>query len=145
MIREDEKLVHSYSGPIGSAVGQVKELYNLIVDKQGFIAAANCNNNNVLLLSPSLTYVRELISAGRGLRKLPIRMHFIEKPRLLLVVGSSNGRPYSEVQYNRHSLGISFALQSHYAINSFSQHMTHIHRELLITPVIMSQLIARSS
>ena len=91
VIGEDGQLAQSYSGPIRSAVGQVPTLYHLIVDKQGFIAVANFSNNNVLLFSPSLTNVRELISADKGLLKCPVRMHFDEKRRLLFVVSHANG------------------------------------------------------
>ena len=92
VIGEYGQLVQSYSGPIGSAVGQVQDLYHLIIDKQGFIAAVNSSNNNVLLFSPSLTYVRELISSNKRLPTRPVRMHFDEKRRLLFVVGNPNGQ-----------------------------------------------------
>ena len=91
VIDEDGKLVQSHSSQTESAIGQVQDLSHLIVDKQGFIAAADYSNNKVLLFSPSLTYVRELISADKGLPKEPIRMHFDEKRRLLFVVGFKDG------------------------------------------------------
>ena len=49
-------------GQKGSAVGQMDYPYHLAVDKQGFILVAYQCNNRVLLLCPSLTYVKELIS-----------------------------------------------------------------------------------
>ena len=91
VINDDGKPVQSYSGRIGSAVGQIQRPYHLVVDKQGFIAAVDYNNNDVVLLSPSLTYVRELISAGRGLPNNPFRMCFEERRALIFVAGCSDG------------------------------------------------------
>ena len=91
VINDDGKRVQTYSGHIGSAAGQIRSLYHLVVDKQGFIAAVDYYNNNVVLLSPSLTYVRDLISAGIGLPKNPFRMYFEESRRLLFVVGFGDG------------------------------------------------------
>ena len=91
VINDDGKPVQTYSGGIGSASGQIQCTCYLFVDKQGFIAAVDDVNNNVVLLSPSLTYVRELIAAGKGLPKNPFRTYFEESRRLLFVAGSGDG------------------------------------------------------
>jgi len=52
-----------YGGPKGSAdVGQLEGPCYIIVDKGGFIYVCEFYNNRVLLLSPRLEYVREILS-----------------------------------------------------------------------------------
>ena len=91
VIDDDGKLVQCYSGPIGFGVGQIQTLYHLIVDNQGFIAAADYFNNKVVLLSPSLTYVKELISADKGVPQNPFRMYFDKRRGQLCVAGHGCG------------------------------------------------------
>ena len=90
VIGDDGKPVECYSGPIGSAAGKINRQHHLIIDKQGFVATVDHVENNVVLLSPSLTYVRKLIPADNGLPAKPLRMHFDERHRLLFVTGCTD-------------------------------------------------------
>ena len=91
MITDDGKPVLTISGHIGSAGRKIQDAYRLIVDNQGFIAVVDDVNSNVVLLSPSLTYVRELISADKGLPRNPFRMYFQESRSLHFVAGLDVG------------------------------------------------------
>ena len=55
LIGSDASVVKSFSGPIGSAV-------HMAVDRNEFVFVVNANNCRVLLLSPQLTYVRDVAS-----------------------------------------------------------------------------------
>ena len=91
MIKDDGEPVQSYSGQIGPYAGQLLNPRQLVVDKQGFVAVVANISGNVVLLSPSLTYVRELVTVDKGLAKYPFRMCFNEKRSLLFVAGIDDG------------------------------------------------------
>ena len=52
-----------YGGQRGSAAGQLSEPLHLAVDEEGNVLVADFYNDRVLLLSKTLDYVRELVSA----------------------------------------------------------------------------------
>ena len=107
VINNDGKPIQTYSGGISAMYGNILRPYHLVVDKQGFIAAVDYDKHNVVLLSPSLTYVRELISGDsrfpvniwrmifddKGRHKIanPIRMYFDERHTLLSVANFNGG------------------------------------------------------
>jgi len=55
-------VVKSYGGPKGSGIQQMNVPYHLAVDRNGFVFVADLNNYQVLLLSPALTFVGEVLS-----------------------------------------------------------------------------------
>ena len=66
IVDTDGRVIQSYGGPKGSAtVGQLNVPCHLAVDKNGFIFVADLNNRRVLLLSPTLSYVREIVSSDQ--------------------------------------------------------------------------------
>ena len=91
VIDDDGKLVQCYSGLIGSSAGQIRLLFHFVVDTDGFTAAVDYRNNNVVLLNPSLSYVRELIPAKKGLPNSPFRICYNGRRRLIFVVGFDDG------------------------------------------------------
>ena len=96
-IGEDGSVVQSYGGPPGSGTGQLLSPHHLFVDKQGFILVADSNNNRVVLLNSSLTFVKELISPNRELNHnifYSIRL-FLDESRGLLYVGEYDGKQVS--------------------------------------------------
>ena len=62
LIGSDEHVVKSYGGPQGSSSQQMNEPAHLAVDRNGFVFVVDLNNYRVLLLSPALTHVREVVS-----------------------------------------------------------------------------------
>jgi len=59
---DDSKVTRTYGGQPGSDVGQLNYPYHLAVDKDSqFIFVADNGNNRVVLLSPTLEYVRDVI------------------------------------------------------------------------------------
>ena len=78
----------SYRGPRGSSNSQMNYPHHLAVDQQGSVLVADSNNDRILLLSSSLTFVRELIGQNADFLRQPFRMCFDES-RGLLFVGES--------------------------------------------------------
>ena len=91
VIDDDGKLVQCYPGLIGSSAGQIRLLIPFVVDKDGFTAAVDYRNNNVVLLNPSLSYVRELIPAKKGVPNGPFRIYYNGRRRLIFVLGYDDG------------------------------------------------------
>jgi len=61
-ISSDGQVVKSYGGPPGAGSQQMKLPAYMAADGNDFIFVADLNNHRVLLLSPTLTYVREVVS-----------------------------------------------------------------------------------
>jgi len=80
LISSDGQLVKSYGGPKGSGSQQMDVPIYLAVDRNGFVFVADRNNFRVLLLSPSLTYIRDIVT--------PDQLHG-EPERLCLDAGES--------------------------------------------------------
>ena len=81
-------VTQSYGGPRGSAtVGQLNVPCHLAVDKDEFIFVADYNNRRVLLLSPTLSFVREIVSRDQ-LKWDPVRL-FLDVDRRRLYVADN--------------------------------------------------------
>ena len=80
--RQRGHVVQSYGGPKGSGTEQVSSPTHLAVDRNGSVFVADFNNKRVLLLSPELTFVREILSQ---LRWAPLRLWLDPDERRLYV------------------------------------------------------------
>jgi len=79
VVGDDGKVTRSYGGQPGSDVGQLYMPYHLAVDKDSqFIFVAD--NDRVVLLSPTLEFVRYI----EGLSE-PLRLHYHQATRRLFV------------------------------------------------------------
>jgi len=78
-------VVKSYGGRKGLGTQQVDVPAHLAVDRNGFVFVADENNNRVLLLSPALTFVREVLSREH-LKWSPLRL-WLDYDRYRLYVG----------------------------------------------------------
>jgi len=97
LIDSNGHVVKSYGGPKGSGTQQVDVPVHLAVDRNGFVFVADLNNDRVLLLSPALTFVREVLSREQ-LKWSPLRM-WLDYDRYRLYVG------VNEWKDNRFSAG----------------------------------------
>jgi hypothetical protein len=81
-------LMHSYGGSKGLGSGQLNRPIRLAVN--GFILVADLKNGRVLMLSPTLSYIREVVS---GLRYV-VTLWFDERAGRLYVANSKreNGK-----------------------------------------------------
>ena len=59
---DGHRIVHSYGGQRGSDTGQYNRPAHLAVDDNEFVFVADVNNQRVTLLSPTLYYVRQVVS-----------------------------------------------------------------------------------
>jgi len=84
LIDSNGHVVKSYGGRKGSGIQQVDVPYHLAVDRNGFVFVADLNNDRVLLLSPALTFVREVLSRDQ-LKWKPLRMWLDSDIRRLYV------------------------------------------------------------
>jgi len=83
VVGDDGKVTRSYGGKRGSDVGQVNYPCHLAVDKDSqFIFVADHDNARVVLLSPTLEFVR---CVSEGLAQ-PWRLYFHQATRRLFVV-----------------------------------------------------------
>jgi len=81
VVGDDGKVTRSHGGQPGSDVGQLNSPRHLAVDKDSqFIFVADCYNHRVVLLSPTLEFVRYI----EGLSGL-CRLHFHQATRRLFV------------------------------------------------------------
>jgi len=82
VVGDDGKVTRRYGGQRGSDVGQLSGPYHLAVDKHSqFIFVADSCNDRVVVLSPTLEFVRYIIE---GL-SLPCRLYFHQSTRRLFV------------------------------------------------------------
>jgi len=88
LIGSDGHVVKTYGGPKGSGSQQMTVPCHLAVDTNGFVFVADVNNYRVLLLSPELTYVRDVVSRDQ-LKWNPERL-FLDVQRRRLYVADSN-------------------------------------------------------
>ena len=96
LIDSNGHVVKSYGGPKGSGTQQMNVPLHLAVDRNGFVFVADLNDR-VLLLSPALTFVREVLSREQ-LKWSPLRM-WLDYDRYRLYVG------VNEWKDNRFSAG----------------------------------------
>jgi len=81
VVGDDGKVTRSYGGQRGWDVGQLNNPCHLAVDKDSqFIFVADCRNHRVVLLSPTLEFVRYI----EGL-SMPVRVYFHQATRRLFV------------------------------------------------------------
>ena len=85
LIGSDGRVVKSYGGPVGSGTQQMNVPIHLAVDRNGFVFVADVTNDRVLLLSPALTFVRDVVSREQ-LKWWPIRLWLDSDRRRLYVV-----------------------------------------------------------
>jgi len=84
LIGTDGHVVKSYGGRAGSSSQQMHVPVHMAVDRIGFVFVADLNNHRVLLLSPTLTYIREAVSREQ-LQWLPRRLSIDVARRRLYV------------------------------------------------------------
>jgi len=85
MISADGRhIVHSHGGQPGSRTDQYNGPTHLAVDNDEFIFIADQNNRRVTLLSPTLHYVRQVLSRDQ-LKWNPMRVYLHTQKRILYV------------------------------------------------------------
>jgi len=85
MISADGRhIVHSHSGQPGSDTDQYHKHVPLAVDDNEFVFVADSDNRRVTLLSPTLEYVRQVVSRDQ-LKGKPLRLYLDTRQRLLYV------------------------------------------------------------
>jgi len=82
---DGQETVRAHDGQPGSYTGQYKGPCHLAVDDNEFAFVADLNNRRVTLLSPSLGFVRHVVSPDK-LKWLPVRLHLDVHRRRLYVV-----------------------------------------------------------
>jgi len=90
MISADGRhIVHSHGGQRGSDTGQYSDPVHLAVDDNESVFVADRFNRRVTLLSPTLEYVRQVVSVNQG---WPLCLYLDTRKRLLhvAVIGVSN-------------------------------------------------------
>jgi len=83
LLSEDvTQIVHSHGGQRGSHTGQYNVPSHLAVDDNEFVFVADYNNRRVTLLSPTLNYIRQVVSRDK-LKWRQCRLHLdIQRRRL---------------------------------------------------------------
>ena len=74
LLGSDGSVVKSFGGPKGSDNQQMNVPPHMAVDRKGFVFVVDVNNHRVLLLSPQLTFVRDVLSRQQ-LKWKPLRVH----------------------------------------------------------------------
>jgi len=97
LIGSDGQVVNSYGGPPGSTRQRMDTPAYMAVDSNGCIFVIDRNNDRVLLLSPSLTYLREVVSHEQ-LQWKPYRLSIDVKRRRLYVA-------VNECKYSTYTAG----------------------------------------
>ena len=87
LVGSDGQVVKSYGGQWGPGSGELDFPRHMAVDKDGFVFVADSGNQRVLLLSPLLTYVREIVSREQ-LKWEPVRL-FLDCDRRRLYVAEN--------------------------------------------------------
>jgi len=77
-------IVQSHGGPPGSDIGQYDVPAQLAVDNNDFVFVVDINNRRVTLLSPTLDYVRQVVSRDK-LNGCPVRLYLDTQRRRLYV------------------------------------------------------------
>jgi len=84
MSADGRHIVHSHGGYRGSDTGQYNVPYRLAVDDNEFVFVADIFNRRVTLLSPTLEYVRQVVSRDQ-LKWDPVRLYLDRQRRHLYV------------------------------------------------------------
>lgn len=89
LVDPEGQVVQSYGGPPGSGDHEMNVPWHLAVDSSKFVYVADLNNYRVLLLSPSVSYIREVVSRDQ-LQGCPVRLCLdADKVRLYVAVNDS--------------------------------------------------------
>ena len=91
-------IVYSHGGQCGSDIGQYNVTAHLAVDDNEFVFVADNFNRRVTLLSPTLNYIRHVLSRDK-LKWLPFYLHLDVQRRRLYV--ADNEYKYGEVTAGR--------------------------------------------
>jgi len=84
-------IVHSHGGQRGSATGQYNVPCRLAVDNNEFVFVADEHNRRVTLLSPTLNYIRQVVSSDK-LKWDPRRLHLdVHRQRLYVADNERKG------------------------------------------------------
>jgi len=89
-IGSDGSVVKSFGGTPGSGSQHVNVPAHMAVDRNEFVFVVDVNNDRVLLLSPLLTYVRDVVTR-KQLRWIPLRVH-LDSDRWHLYVADNEYR-----------------------------------------------------
>ena len=84
MSDDGRHIVHSHGGQPGSRTGQYDVPRHLVVDDNEFVFVADIKNRPVTLLSPTLEYVRQVVSRDQ-LKWWPHRLCLDTEQRVLYV------------------------------------------------------------
>jgi len=84
LIDSNGHVVKSYGGRKGTGTQQIDVPIHLAVDRNGFVFVVDLNNDRVLLLSPALTFVCEVLSREQ-LKWTPLRLWLDSDIRRLYV------------------------------------------------------------
>jgi len=84
LISSEGHVIKSFGGRRGSSSQEMNEPCHLAVDENEFVYVADSNNRRVLLLSPSLIFVRQVVSSEE-LAWQPIAVHLDVSRRHLYV------------------------------------------------------------
>ena len=84
-------LVNSYGGSNGSGSGKLDAPQRIALDQYGYTFVADRNNDRIVLLSPNLVFVRDIISNASFGIKQPRRI-FLDMNTGYLYVGLIDGR-----------------------------------------------------
>jgi len=99
MISADGRhIVHSHGGRRGSGTDQYNGPHRLAVDDNEFVFVADSGNRRVTLLSPTLEYIRQVVSRDQ-LKGEPSCLYLDTRQRLLYVVV----REYEEGMWRGHA------------------------------------------
>lgn len=86
----DGNIIKSFCAEVGSSAVRMNHPVYLVIDKGGNILVADLNNSRVLLLSPTLEFLREVVSEKHGLRH-PRRICLDESNGRLIVACRNRG------------------------------------------------------
>jgi len=84
VINSTGNIIRSYGGTQGSDLGQMHGPRHMAIDKHDHLLVADCNNNRVELLSPTLTHLGYLQIPGHQL-KGPVALHLDELNHRLFI------------------------------------------------------------
>jgi len=88
-------IVQSHGGQPGSGTGQYNVPIHLAVDNNDFVFVADINNHRVTLLSPTLDYIRQVVSRDQ-LKWRPRRLYLdTQRRRLYVAVIEYKGGEYT--------------------------------------------------
>jgi len=89
-------VIKSHGGQRGSDIGQYRMPTHLAVDNNEFVFVVDFGNRRVTLLSPTLGYIRQVVS-GDDLKGLPDRLcRDIHRRRLYIAVNEWKGGTFTE-------------------------------------------------